>query len=702
MENVRRSGLAVAGLAIGLLCLFWPLASPADTVVRTGSELDYPPFAMVTAEGEAAGFSVAMLRAVAAAANLDVRFRVGPWSELLADLRAGELDALPFVAITPERAATLDFSVPYVTTYGAIFVREDGPGIGGPADLAGREIAVMRDDVAHDYVLRQDWGSEIVTVPDLAAAFRRLAAGRHDAVVAPRLQGLLLLEDAGIDNVAPLDADLAGFRLDYAIAVRRGNDALLAQLNGGLALVMADGTYDRLYRDWLPERTDTGVPRESVMMAALIALASFLMILAAMYWRQRRLVATVSARGNELARLAERVEEARRAAEKAYAEERALLRVMPDRMFRLDEEGRYIDWRTPEGAVPGPHERLRGRRIDEVLPVDVAEAAMAAFRMAVENGTVETFEYVLPGATGRSVNLEAKIAPIPDGGALAVVRDVTVARERETRLSRAADAVAQASAAKSRFLAAMSHELRTPLNAIIGFSDLIRQQTYGQVQPVKYAQYIEDVHQSGTDLLALINNVLDLSKIEAGKAPLREEPFDLRGVIAQRVRILKPMAEDQGTRLEIEIAPGLPHIIGDHLQIQQMLLNLLTNAIKFTVDGIVRIAAALDAHGGIAVTISDTGIGMTPEQLTHLGEPFYQADGGLGRTPGGTGLGVALVKEMIAAHGGHLWFESEAGAGTTVTLRFPPERVMAKAECEEAGAAAMAPRRPAAARTGRR
>ncbi|NBC31695.1 MAG: transporter substrate-binding domain-containing protein [Alphaproteobacteria bacterium] len=676
MRKLQFLAQVLAGLTIGLTV--WATVAPAraTTVIRAGSELDYPPFAMVTADGEAAGFSVELMRAVADAANLEVGFRVGPWSEILAALRAGELDALPFVAITPARAGTLAFSVPYVTTYGAVFVRAEGPAIAGPADLAGRRIAVMQDDVAHDYVRRQDWGAGIVAVPDLATAFRQLAAGRHHAVVAPRLQGLLLLQDAGIEAVMPLDADLPDFRLDYAFAVKRGNDELLAELNGGLALVMADGTYDRIYQAWLPSQSPAGVPRETVMMAALGALATFLLVLAAMYWRQRRLVAAVTARGNELARLAERLEQARRAAEKAYAEERALLRVLPDRMFRLDPEGRYIDWHTPEGAAVPQDERLRGKRIDEVLPADIAEAAMAAFRRATETGSVETFEYVLPGPTGRSVALEAKIAPIPDGGALAVVRDVTIARDRETRLARAADAVAEASAAKSRFLAAMSHELRTPLNAIIGFSDLMRQEIYGAVQPAKYAQYVEDIHQSGSDLLALINNVLDLSKIEAGKAPLREEPLDLAEIIAQRVRILRPLAEDQGTRLRVDLPPGLPRLLADQLQVQQMLLNLLSNAIKFTSDGEVRTAAGPDSRGGLTITISDTGIGMTEEQLAHLGEPFYQANVGLARTAGGTGLGIALVTEMVAAHGGDIRFESEPGIGTRVILRFPPERVL--------------------------
>ena len=692
MPARNRAGAAALGLAAALSLLPAPPVR-AEVAIRVGSELDYPPFALVAPDGRPEGFSVELFRAVAAVMNLDVSFRVGPWAEILTDLREGRLDALPFVGICPERAEYLDFSVPFITSHGAVFVRAEAADVATETDLGALQIAVMRDDIAHEYARRQAWAHGLVAAPSLEEAFRRLAAGEVDAVVAPRLQGMLVLEQLGrqAGDIVPASLSLDGFALRYAFAVRKGNDALLARLNGGLAIVMADGTFAALYERWLPSPANGGIPPETVLKIVAAGLLAFLLIASLMYWRQRRLAAVATARGTELEtqtdqlrRLAARLEEEhqetereRTRAEEASAEAQALLQVIPDLMFRHDAEGRFVDCYDPGGAAFVSREQLLGRRIEEVLPAPAAAVSAAALRRARVTGAVQTVEYALPVPAGRDGTAErtyeAKVAPMPDGGALSIVRDVSEARAREARLVRAAQVVAAASAAKTRFLATMSHELRTPLNAIIGFSEILTEELFGPLGSERYRGYARDIHNSGRSLLTLINDVLDITKIEAGKLTLKEEPVDLKALVEHKACMLRAMATVNGTVIRLDLPAGPVAILADDVQVQRMALNLLANAVKFTQNGTVTVSLD-DRTDAVRLTVADTGVGMSRDQLAHLGEPFYQAHSDVAKPGNGTGLGVALVKEMIALHGGELHFESEPGRGTTVHLIFPPER----------------------------
>ena len=687
--------LVRAGFAAVVIGFAGRPTTAATEPLRVGSELDYPPFAMVAEDGTAAGFSVELFAEVARVMDFDVAFRVAPWRDILAGLREGRLDALPFVAISPERAEYLDFSVPVVVSHGAVFRRTGTDGIASEADLAGRTIGVMQDDIAHEYARRQSWATDLAGFPSLEAAFMCLAAGACDVVVAPRLQGMLLAEDRGIAGIEPAPFMLPGFSLEYAFAVRRGDDALLARLNGGLAILRADGTFDRISERWLPDLEPRGgIPLNMVLTYAVGALGLFLIVVSAMYWQQRRLRRLADARGRalamraeELRHLADRLEDeqrekalGQRRTERAYGEARALIQSIPDLVIRFDAEGRYVDRHDPSNCSFRPPEDVKGRLPEEVLPHDVARLTREAFNRTVQTGDLQTIEYELPMRDGADHAFEAKFAPYHDGGAVAFIRDVSEARYREARLSRAAAAVTAASAAKSRFLATMSHELRTPLNAIIGFSEVLCHEVFGPLGAPKYREYAHDIRESGQSLLSLINEVLDFSKIEAGKLDLKEGWVDLGAVLGHRACQVKPMASANGTQIEI-CQPEQPiEVWADDLMVQRMVLNLLSNAVKFTIQGLVTATAERQPDGALAVVIVDTGVGMSAEQMAHLGEPFYQAGDDMTRKTGGTGLGVCLVREMIAMHGGEILYESRPGRGTTARLIFPASRAPAAKE----------------------
>ena len=235
-----------------------------------------------------------------------------------------------------------------------------------------------------------------------------------------------------------------------------------------------------------------------------------------------------------------------------------------------------------------------------------------------------------------------------------------------------------ANRAKSEFLGNMSHELRTPLNAIIGFSDMFVRRIFGPLGSAQYETYSRDINESGKHLLDIINDLLDMSNIEAGRVELDEVPVDLDNAIDSCLRLFAERARDGEVTIGKEIEDGLPALRADDRIVRQIVMNLVSNAVKFTPrGGRVRVKAGRARHGGIAITVADNGIGIAPEYLDKVTEPFQQAEGGLNRRYEGTGLGLALVKRFAGLHGGALDIQSVLDEGTTITVTFPVTRVSA-------------------------
>lgn len=241
-----------------------------------------------------------------------------------------------------------------------------------------------------------------------------------------------------------------------------------------------------------------------------------------------------------------------------------------------------------------------------------------------------------------------------------------------------------ASRSKSQFLANMSHELRTPLNAIIGFAEILSMDETRRRDDATRRQFAVDILESGRHLLDLINDILDLSKIEAGKFDLRDDEVDIRLVTEESIRLIQQRAEEAGLTISFTVEEGLPKLSGDRRSLKQSLINLLTNAVKFTPQGgVIMVRVFRDTNGDLRFTVTDSGIGIEPKNLAAVLEPFTQVDGSHSRRHEGTGLGLPLVKSFIELHDGKLEIDSVFGSGTTVTAILPHARLLAETTLSE-------------------
>jgi two-component system cell cycle sensor histidine kinase PleC len=274
------------------------------------------------------------------------------------------------------------------------------------------------------------------------------------------------------------------------------------------------------------------------------------------------------------------------------------------------------------------------------------------------------------------------------GSVLEILRlQVEEGRQRGLELEAARAEAVRADVAKSQFLANMSHELRTPLNAVIGFADIIQSEMFGSGEAAwsRYKDYAQDIGTSGRFLLDVINDILDLTKASAGKAELREDRMSVTTLLVAVQRFFRERARDAGLDLDVQLPGRDIELWADETKLKQVLLNLVSNAIKFTASGgRVAISIALRADGRLELTVADSGIGIAAADLHRIFEPFTQVDNSLSRRHAGTGLGLPLAKSFVELHGGTIEIASHPGAGTTVTVVLPAARVQPAEEIREA------------------
>ncbi|MBV9965834.1 MAG: PAS domain S-box protein [Alphaproteobacteria bacterium] len=327
-----------------------------------------------------------------------------------------------------------------------------------------------------------------------------------------------------------------------------------------------------------------------------------------------------------------------------------------------------------------PEEALAMSADEVIHPDDLARVQQALHR--VEHADHPPITYRGRRKDGSYVWVEASLmrSTDPETGefeVVSVVRDISERVRYEAAMREAKEQADAASRAKSEFLGTMSHELRTPLNAIIGFAEIMKEGLMGPIENPQYRSYVADIHYSSTHLLNLINEILDVTKAEAGKLEVQEQRFDIRDIVEAVVRISGPPTDKAGLTVNIDLPADLPVLRADEGKTRQVFFNLIGNAVKFTPrGGRIDISGRFDRQHGLSVTVADTGIGIAPEDLDRVLEPFVQVDSSLSRRHQGTGLGLPAVKGIMELHGGSIELQSVVGRGTAVTITFPPERAV--------------------------
>jgi two-component system, cell cycle sensor histidine kinase DivJ len=498
---------------------------------------------------------------------------------------------------------------------------------------------------------------------------------------------------AMIGLVSPIALAIAGLTSVSLVALEQISLAVFAALIGYLSCLSGGLSSPLLV--WLalvPAEAALAGERPAVFRAALAAITALIavaFIAVAGLLPHSRLPADITqvyafsifAVVVQGAVIAAAAQDRRRAADKAAADGAAMYRFLADNAMDL------ITRHAPDGRIrfaSPASQPLLGREPNEMtglapsslVHAEDLKAMQAAFVQASYFARAASAEVRMRRQDGTYVWVETRCRPAQQTNAetadiVAVTRDISERKAHEEELVEARDQAEEASRAKSRFLANMSHELRTPLNAIIGFSEVMSREMFGPVGGPKYLEYTRLIHESGTHLLELINGILDMSKIEAGKFELYEEIFPLEDTVESALRFVKLQADRAGLVLKAGIAPGARSIFADKRAIKQILINLLTNGVKYTPrGGEVRVSAVLRPDG-IELAVSDSGVGIPKTDLDRLGKPFEQVEGEHVRAKEGTGLGLALVKALTAMHGGDATIESVVGEGTTVHVRLP-------------------------------
>ena len=326
-----------------------------------------------------------------------------------------------------------------------------------------------------------------------------------------------------------------------------------------------------------------------------------------------------------------------------------------------------------------PLEALAGHNVTAGFteePLQLRELMQKAGREGVAHSEVLHCR----GAAGKIVPVEIDVAVIdlPRRPLMVLtLRDLSASREARMKLMQARDAAEFSNRAKSQFLANMSHELRTPLNAINGFARIIADGLFGPLENEKYEEYIADIVDSGEHLLSIINDILDISKVEAGQMDLKEEKASLPEIVTAAVALVGNRANQNGLTVSAALDEGLPHLWADPRALKQIALNLLSNAIKFTpAGGEIECGARLEKDGSVLLYVADTGVGIPEADYETIFEPFSQLDHDLATAVEGTGLGLALCKQLAGLHEAEIGVISEVGKGTAVSVKFPPERTI--------------------------
>ncbi len=555
-----------------------------DSVIHAAGDYSYPPYEFLNEKGQPDGFNVDILKAVAVAMNLKVQISMYPWVAVRDSIESGGIDLVMGMYRTKERNKVVDFSIPhFISTY-AVFIPK-GSDIRELNDILDKQILVQEADVAHDFLKENNVGSELIVYSDWRDVIRNLAKGEGDCAIISRLQGVHLIHEEDIKGVKAIGRPI--LQRKYCMAVKEGNQSLLAELNEGLSIIKQNGEYDRIYTKWFgvyeePAFTWSNFGKYLFWIATPLVLLALLFLL----WNY------------------------------------SLRRKVRERTFELNRE-------------------LQQRKL--------AEEKLKANEQDLK---AQNEEYLSVIEELRERNEEI----------YTINEQLKVAKEKAEENDKL----------KTAFLANMSHEIRTPMNGIIGFSNLL----LTPVNTTQQSRYARIISKSAKRLLRLLNDLIDVSKIETGQMEFAIKRFDVHELAKEWVDFYSMQASQKGIQLKLEYPADRKSIRldSDRERLGQVFNNLLSNAFKHTDQGEITLGYKAD-NGHIHFWVKDTGKGIAQEQQKMIFQRFQQGANLPYKHSDGAGLGLSIAKSIVELLGGQIGLESEVGQGSTFWFTMPMSNV---------------------------
>jgi two-component system sensor histidine kinase/response regulator len=651
---------------------------------------NWPPF-MVYENGQSSGIAVETVELLLVQVGVQPVYVETQWSDALQNfVQLRGADILPVVARTPQREEIMYLTSDYISFPLVIFTQNTAPFVGSITDLNNRVVAVEKSYVTQGILTEQYPQIKLLETNTSLEALQALSNGKVDAYIGNLAVASYLIQQNGLANLkVAAPSSLEDHRM--AIGSRKDHPELASILQKALDAMPEDAA-SQIRQNWLAVRYEYGISEQDVLMRILTTvLVSVLVLGLVIYWNWR---------------LTTEIEH-RKQAQSALQEGEDLLRTVidtsPDMILVKDQEGNFILVNRAGAAIYDlTPEQMQGRNERDLIelanadPDEVNMYLRKDRRVINENAAIiSPTEPTTRRGKGTRWFHTSRIplkTPGKPTNVLVVSTDVTerklaleaLQQERSSLAQRVEERTAElmklnlelqeAAHAKDEFLATMSHELRTPLNAILGMSEILLENLYGELNP-KQTQYLKVIEESGQHLLALVSDILDLAKIEAGERMLDYQTISISEICEASLAFINPLALKKSIKVSFQDSLHTSMMEADPRALKQILINMLTNAVKFTTE---TGRIGLEVRGNpqnntVQFTVWDNGIGITPEQSQRLFKPFVQVDSSLSRNYEGTGLGLSLILRLTDMHGGSVTLESSgvSGEGSRFSILLP-------------------------------
>ncbi len=636
--------------------------------VVIGGDFSFPPYEYLNSDNQPEGYNVDLSRAICRQLNWEPEFRLAKWALVRQWLDKGEVDLIQGMAFSVERAKIMEFSESHAQTWRSIFVRK-GSSIKQVKDLIHATLVLQQGDIAKDYLKRISFQGTIVEVPTQDDALKLLDSGEYDATIINHMNGVFILKQEKLKHVKALPIRLLQREYCYA-----GKDIkLIDQVNNALLILSQNGQLAALQEKWFGHYDLYSEPLATRSTKALIAIHStffsclflFLILLFILAQRKHR---------KELQ--AERA--LRHSIERELTREYQIFTRGPVIIYKMQSNPLHaimVSENVDQWGYTADEVVALGKDFPQLVFSEDLQDFLAT-RPDTEDYWVKQYRVLTKSGEIRWVLDYSTRIDKDNNNPLyyGYVVDITAQTNLEAQLMESIQKAEAANTAKSHFLATMSHEIRTPLNGIMGFLQVLMQMEASPDQK----EYYEIMFKSGRNLMKIINDVLDFSKIESGKMELIINDFNLRILLDDILRAFPMQNTKPDLEIRCKVNERIPTVLhGDQLRLKQVFINLMQNALKFTESGFIEVSADIytvsEKDIRILFCVADTGIGIDPRKQQDIFDNFSQADSNVASKYGGTGLGLSIVKRLVELMSGFIWVESEPGQGSSFFFILPFE-----------------------------